>query len=245
MTDPRLSTWLVVGSSPSARAGLDYARHMLADTPHMVITTNGGIMLVPEPDVFLIHDPAAAKKFDRHIRAARAVGTRIVKSRLRGHRQAHVMAEVDADEVIWSERPDGTRYRTDAYVSSGTSGSICAQWAVKHGAEHVVMVGMEGYLSDGAELRVETFDGRRGHRLQWKRTVDRYGPFMGSMCQQLPAVRFTWIGRPIYDQFLDWPNAWIVELNPTEKDDWHDYYRAIAVARATRGGCTPVGGDRR
>jgi hypothetical protein len=197
-----MSRWLLVGSSPSAVAGMQWckAHHSGADR---TITTNGGIALVKCPTFYLLHDPRAAVLFRPQWQRAQKCRTVIVKSVLHNsaqHRAA--LSGVAADITITTFAASRPRYERNRSISPACSGAIAAQFAVHNGCSHLVMVGMDGYRSTHGRVHIETFDGRRGHALQHSRTMSRYGPLMASMCRCRRDVQFTWVGAPIYSALL-------------------------------------------
>lgn len=200
-----MTAWLLIGSSPNAKRALAEVQHRFKAVEFTTITTNAGIRLVPRPTWYLLHDPRAATMFVQHWRLAQTQGTQVIRSVLHHspqHRQLmrRVVPTAHTELATFaSERP---RYQRGRSISPACSGAICAQFAVHRGCTHLVMVGMDGYRSRRGRICVETFDGRRGHRFQGQRTMDRYGPLMASMCRRRPDVQFTWVGRPIYHGLL-------------------------------------------
>src|SRR5690554_1846737 len=76
---PLRETWLLVGSSKDAPIGLRWARRMLAEVPHCIITTNSGLKLVHRPDYYLLHDPVAARVHRFRWARAQMRGARIIR----------------------------------------------------------------------------------------------------------------------------------------------------------------------
>lgn len=242
-------TWIVLGSSPTAKAGLRSARELDGSGAFTTITTNGGIRIMPNPDWFLFHDPLSVMRYRREYRAARRNGTKIIKSLLEGRIQPMGLREVKGDVVLHTGRqvkPDEQpMYQFGKSISPGTSGALCAQFAANNHAKRILLIGMEGYLSQENDIGVETFYGSKGHRRQHERTLTRYGPFMASMCAALPKVKFIWYGVPVYEDCLrGMANVEIIPLEIDMHEDGraHEYIgrvedRKDSCRRAAGVGC--------
>src|SRR5690606_2903831 len=119
--------WLVVGSSPSV---MDYLPRM--NMAGATITTNAGITLL-RPDVLFLFDRTACQLHAELARFARFQGTKLVTlKRQQEAMERRGVADFDefADEAEYEEFK--------------LSGLFCVEYACRHGASVVQLVGMDG-----------------------------------------------------------------------------------------------------
>lgn len=195
-----MSTWLVAGSSESA---VDWFDHALCDAD-VSITTNGGLFLWMAddhcPDWYFLSDNKACELFRRYVPRMRRMGMKLATPR-RKECAMQARGVADADEFITMREAaeDPPRYDHERYVHSRFSGTICTQFALKHGADRIVWIGMDGYKSTPAHIQQETFDGRMGKQQGKHTTHNVIQPFYQSCIDQNPGVQFVMAGKPRYE----------------------------------------------
>lgn len=185
-------TWLFVGSSPTAPRALSMIDwHSI----NRVITCNAGIALVPVPDIYVLIDQVACRKHAEDSRTAAALGSRCVT--LQRHRTALQNRGVEwfhefIDLPEYGE-PTASRWGCFKY-----SGPVCIEYAIRNGAQRVVIVGGDGY-SGGREY----FDDREIHNVPaWRRKRDMTDAVLvkrlDSLAQVFPRVQFEQWGQPVF-----------------------------------------------
>lgn len=192
-----MSLWVVVGSGPSAPAGLIAARraHGSAKVTE-VVTCNGGYALLNAarwpgaPTLYLLIDPGGVARFGDRARAFRAAkGTRIVS--ITGRMP-------DADEYLRIEPgPLSDEYWPGRHPARRLTGLYMLDYALSHGAGTVLIIGFDGYASRGASRVRDYFDGRVGHGGSWQHS-DRMARYIGSAARRRPRVRFVLYANPRY-----------------------------------------------
>lgn len=188
-----MKPWVVVGSGPSAHSGLLAAQRDYSEVEE-IVTCNGGYALFDaagfSPTLYLLVDPVACRKYGDHVRALRAVrGTRIISIKGR-------MA--DADEYLRIERgPVSDAYRPGRHPARRLTGLYMLDYALSHGADTVLIVGFDGYQSQGTARVRDYFDGRAGHRNSWRHS-DRIAQYLADAVRLRPSVRFELYADPRY-----------------------------------------------
>lgn len=129
--------WTVLGSSQYA------AEHIAAAPGSTVITCNGGIELMPIPDVYFLSDAVACRRYrERGIEAQRH-GTRLVTlDRVKTAKEARGVDHFD--EFVRNGPP------FEPFVLSGL---FCLEYAILSGAQTVILAGMTGYTGTDAKRR--------------------------------------------------------------------------------------------
>lgn len=201
--------WIVIGSSPSAPAGLRAALAVAPDA--RTITTNRGHLLFEgddRPDVYHLHDSVACEEHRQTAVDLAAKGSHMT-TLARASDRALKVRNVDwFDEFLTlvSHTHPG-RYQHGVYASCGLSGLMILQYALNNGARTVHVVGLEGYADKG-----HYFDG--GPDLTQKKglafTRDQIGPFVQSCVDACPEVQFTFYGELNYP-IADGPNVTFVK----------------------------------
>lgn len=185
-------TWVVVGSGPSAQAGLSAAQRDYGFGGAEVVTCNGGYALFEaiSPTLYLLADPVAVRRYGDQARALRtARGTRIVS--IEGRMP-------DADEYLRIEPgPASDKYRPGRHPARRLSGLYMLDYALSHGAETVLIVGFDGYRSKGESRVKDYFDGRSGHRNSWRHGV-RMSRYLADAARYRPGIRFVLYANPRY-----------------------------------------------
>ena len=171
------------------------------------ITTNAGIDLIPDPDYYLLYETEAVRRFARYIPILREKhGTSLVATKLPGKKKSlrRELAKLDPEITIEvGTTPHGSRkkvqYAKGRYTAGAFAGSIMLQFALEQDARTVLLVGMEGYRSKTGDIRIDTFDGRRGTPLQSLMTTETYGPMIQLIVDAWPDRMFVFFGRPNYE----------------------------------------------
>lgn len=205
--------WIVVGSSPSAPRGFDWAsrRYPTAKT----IACNGSIDIFKAhglwPDYYWISDQQACRIFRDESLAAQQNGTLILTMKRTESGINHRRIE-HADRFLDMPSHDGDKplFRSGKYVYSGFAGTICLQVAVNSGACHVVIVGMDGYRSEPGAVIPDTFSGRIGKPGEGRMTREWIGPFTQSVFDEAKDIQFELVGQPVYEWSA--PNLTIVNV---------------------------------
>ena len=171
------------------------------------ITTNAGIDLIPDPDYYLLYETEAVRRFARYIPILREKhGTSLVATKLPGKKKSlrRELEKLDPEITIEvGTTPHGSRkkvqYAKGRYTAGAFAGSIMLQFALEQDARTVLLVGMEGYRSKTGDIRIDTFDGRRGTPLQSLMTTETYGPMIQLIVDAWPDRMFVFFGRPNYE----------------------------------------------
>lgn len=189
-------TWVIVGSGPSAPAGLIAARQDHAFLEGEVVTCNGGYALFDAagwpvaPTLYLLIDPVACRKYGDAVRTLRDLhGTRIIS--LKGRM-------TDADEYLRIEvGAPSDEYRPGRHPARRLTGLYMLDYALSHGAKTVVLIGFDGYRSRGGSRVRDYFDGRVGHENSWKHGT-RLATYLAGAVRHRPGVRFVLYASPRY-----------------------------------------------
>ena len=130
--------WLMIGTSPTVLQTLPIARQQGIGR---IITCNGGLGVVPTPDVYIATDQIACQKYAPAARQAQQHGTRCVtllrqKSALRD-RDCHWYDEF---LELGTGEPTAATWGCFQYTGPQT-----LEYALRNGATSVVMAGCDGY----------------------------------------------------------------------------------------------------
>lgn len=133
--------WAFVGSSPKAPAQVRDILPRLQ--PCCTISCNAGIKLL-HPDVYFLADQVACRRYSELARAAKASGTHLVT--MHRYKQALETRNVHwFDEFLINGVDPPLPNRWGAY---NMSGAICLEYACRHGATEVRLLGCEGYSDE-------------------------------------------------------------------------------------------------
>jgi hypothetical protein len=210
-----IRTWLIVGSSPSATDYFNMAQERYYYA--MTFAANSAIKLFTKkrPDYFIAVDETAGIMLKKYIVDAIDKGTNFVtykKSMLLENLKGNISLpgfKVDLPEpriLLDVGKEVTTSYRRGKVVNAQYSGLAAMQYALKRGAERLVLVGCDGYPG-GRPLEdwpVVTFDGHTGDSWGDRQTFTVIEPFMRSMIERCPNVEFIQYGKPLYT--VDAPN---------------------------------------
>lgn len=187
-----MKPWVVVGSGPSAHSALIAVQRDYGEVEE-VVTCNGGYALFDAagftPTLYLLVDPVACRRYGDHVRALRAAhGTRIIS--IRGRMPG-------ADEYLRVRGPVSDEYRPGHHPARRLTGLYMLDYALSHGADTVLIVGFDGYQSQGTVRVRDYFDGRAGHRNSWRHS-DRIAQYLADAVRLRPSVRFELYADPRY-----------------------------------------------
>lgn len=200
-----MTTWLFIGSSPSAPAGLALARrtHVIDRT----ITCNAGILLEPTPDVYLCIDHVACRRYADHAMAAASRGTHTVTLA----RDERALRERRLDQ--YAERltlPGHGEPTRETWGSFRYSGPLCMEYALRHGASRLILVGCDGYRHGDAH---DYFDGEYRRPINPRTaTGEVVVPRTRRLCQLWPETQWTVYGSLAYA--INEPNWHVVPCGP-------------------------------
>lgn len=135
--------WVFVGSSPIAP---DHVASVLPRLrPCTTITCNAAIKLF-DPDVYFLADQVACRRYSRLAKAAKERGP-VHLVTMKRDRPALEMRNVQwFDEFLQNGVDPPQTNRWGAY---NMSGAVCLEYACRHGATELHLLGCEGY-ADGA-----------------------------------------------------------------------------------------------
>lgn len=231
------NVWLVLGSSPNAARQLAAA---MFNAPRNVttITTNRGLLMLPQPNYYLVFSLVGERRYRPHYKRAQRRGTKIVGCNYKLPRESPTHPQVNW--VGTEHKPPKTcvlAYKNPAYVCpcdviadvgpfyrdppewapgqpfvTRSSGLLCVQFAIDHGADLLLMAGFEGYGTVGSPY----FDGEdcddSAQRTEW--TQRFYGPTMANIMQgSIEHTRFVMLGKPTFP--LKAPNLAIIDVPST------------------------------
>lgn len=193
-----MSTWLLLGSSPSVTDTLFRARE--ENPVDYTITCNSGIELDPNPTVYLCVDPKASTVYEVDARRAQSNGTRLVTIKREKLSMAGTKTDFYDEFLDLPEKYDDfngismTKYRY--------SGPTCIQYAIVRGATKVVIVGCDGYTGHN-----DYFNGKLpGYNRvspEW-RTENILKLGLNNIAAVCRKVQFIQYGKPLYR--IDLPN---------------------------------------
>lgn len=212
-------TWLVVGSGPSAATFIDPA---LSDEPDHTITCNAGYRILANPHYYLLYDTDALNTYaDEVPRLRREHGTTFVGTFLYGKQLRMKMAALNPDILIPFKTPPAGKpaYRPTApwYTPFIFAGSLMVQFAIRHGAKRLLLIGLEGYRTSRNRREIDYFDGREGSPLQGQWTSEVYGPGMQAIANAHPDVTFRFYGEPAYA--IAGPNVEVILIGQGQEPD--------------------------
>lgn len=137
-----MTRWVFIGSGPSAPMHVDCILPKLR--PCKTITTNAGLKLLPNPDVYFCADRIACQRYHDLARKAQAQGTWMVT--LHRHSSAIKERRVEwYDEFIVNGVDPPLENRWSAFNQSG---AFCLEYACRHGATEVHILGCPGYSDE-------------------------------------------------------------------------------------------------
>lgn len=191
-----MSTWLVLGSSPLA----DVAYEQACDdfSFDQTITTNAGIVLIPEPSVYFLNDQVACRVWMENAKHAAEQGTRCVTF----NRAVSALAErgVDwFDEFLTMTNQPVLKFERGKYPGVGFSGCHTVAYACFAGATKVVLCGHDGYSNKGDchNFMGDDYDSLRKSDMRCNGAVSEIiTPFFRRIASNYPEVEFVQYGQP-------------------------------------------------
>jgi hypothetical protein len=188
----------------------DWLPEVLAEYPRArIITANGGLWLFARdqaaPHYCVVFDPDAVMMLHDVILAAQAAGCRMIVPSFRMGVICHYRP-ITPDIILEMVPEERYEYARGQTVNCRMSGLLACQFALQEGADELVLVGMDGYTAR-ADPAVDTFDGRlqiMGRRI----TSERVVPFMRTMIEAEPRVRFRQYGNPTFT--IEAPNYEVI-----------------------------------
>lgn len=176
-----------------------------------VITTNAGIKLFgPQepPDYYMVFDMVSTQRHYEDGLKAQGWGTRLVTLE-KSPRSLKLRRTDHYDVFLPIARGSAPKqFIRGEYADCGFSGLYCTMFAVNNGAADLTWVGMEGYRSQPGATVPDHFDGYHGPEKGVRQTQDVLGPFLQSVVEACPDVRFTFYGQPLYR--LDGDNLTVI-----------------------------------
>lgn len=200
-----MSTWLFIGSSATAPEALRLARERHAID--CTITCNAGLALVPVPTVYVCVDHVASRRYYEQARYAAANGTHTVTIR----RDERALRERQLDQ--YAERltlPGHGEPTRETWGSFRYSGPLCMEYALRHGATRLVLVGCDGYRHGDAH---DYFDGKYRRPINPRTaTGEVLVPRTRLLCRLWPETQWTVYGSLAYA--INEPNWHVVPCGP-------------------------------
>lgn len=161
---------------------------------------------------YWLHDHLACDLFGDYARYCQQNrGTKIITLARSGPGALAMRGLEQADEFIDASSPDHTvTWQRGKYTNARTSGGLCLQFAVNHGAKNIHIVGIEGYKSTADNIVIDTFDGRLGKDTSNFQAKAYQAPLFKLIADTCPDVQFTFYGKPVAP--IEGPNIkWINE----------------------------------
>lgn len=174
-------TWIVLGSSPDAAKHLAYARGRWPDA--RVITGNRGFMLEASPDVYLVFDAEACRRWTKRAYEMQASGTWLV-SLFAGQDARKLRNGVERFDEFLRPWPNDW----------GMTGLWCMYYVARFlRADRVVLAGQQGYPPQG----VGYFNGDPTPEAHYVKTLAVIGPKIMYLAADHPDAEFIALG-PVY-----------------------------------------------
>jgi len=187
-----MTTWLMIGSSPSVLQTLP----QFADFDGMTITCNSGICLWPVPDVYFAIDQFASVMWHDEAANAQRMGTKLV-SVLRGPKAAK-QRKIEHYDLFLDLAHKTNPSRTD-YGEFRYSGPLCVEHACHNGAEVIHLIGMDGYRHGNDYWDADKALGRRNlPNMKSTHTEAHIQPRMQQLADVWHDVQFIQHGDPCY-----------------------------------------------
>ncbi len=214
-------TWLILGAG--VRAVTDY---LLAKQRNknidVVATANSGIIIEPNPSFVWLSDAKAIDIYYQPVADAVDRGSRLLTIADAVLKRPFV--EASAYSIFNYPLTEQTEWTPGLMVNGKTSGCALVQFAVNHGAEKVILVGMSGYKSGGGHTHKDYFHGKAGS-VNNDKTMRGYGPVLQSVIDQCPDVIFEFYGKPNYDWKGENVAIHDIKSHPVElPDPWLEAY---------------------
>jgi hypothetical protein len=184
--------WLHIGTSPSVLEYLPRAR--LENRIDRTITCNAGIKLDPRPDYYACVDFPSQRMFNEHARAAQKGGTHLITLK----RTAEALRKRDCDwfdEFV--DMPNGPPTR-EKWGEFRYTGPMCMEYAIRHGASSLILVGCDGYTGKNDYFDGWTDGKQEPVGIYERMTVEVLQPAIQRLVSLWPEVQWLVYGRPVY-----------------------------------------------
>lgn len=185
--------WLHIGSSPSVVEYLPRARQ--ENRIDRTVSCNAGILIEPRPDVYLSVDFPSNRRFAEQARTAQAAGTHLVTLR----REPSALKARDCDWYDeFLELPPAGLLTRENWGAFRYTGPLSIEYAIRHGATTVILVGCDGYTGTNDYFDGWT-DGKQEPAGVYQRmTVEVLQPALQRLATVFHDVQFIQYGRPVY-----------------------------------------------
>lgn len=162
--------WLVLGTGPTAE------QFMHRPEPDLVITSNRGLELWPDADVYWVSDPAAIEIF------------RPLWEKYEGLIVSP--ADLGRETVKFEYREHGNLFH------GRVSGICCARYALSLGATELSFVGHDGYDASANRMRPDGTVHRALGKTGARDLNDAMEAALANMAEWHPYLKVTWYGEP-------------------------------------------------
>jgi len=138
-----MTEWIVIGGGPSAERYWASAGGIMPvpRTNKSIITCNNGLSLC-HPEHYLLTDDWAIEQYMDDALEAQRRGTRIISHECRREDVPQ------ANEYLDYEFANVTNYNPGRIAHARSSGVICVQYAIMHGATKIHLLGFDGFPPD-------------------------------------------------------------------------------------------------
>lgn len=189
--------WTFIGSGPSAPAQVDCLLPRIS--PCRTITTNAGLKLLPNPDVYFLADRVACQRYMPMVRKAKETGTHLVTM----HRFTNALLERGVewfDEFVINGVDPPLPNRWGCFNQSGP---FAMEYACRKGATELHLLGCEGYADgsayfDEADRKEEHLPDYLRHKVADSKTCAQLQKRMQMVVSCFADVAFFVYGRTHY-----------------------------------------------
>lgn len=184
--------WLHIGTSPSMLEYLPRARQ--ENRIDVTITCNAGILIEPRPDFYAAVDFPSHRRFHEHARKAQEQGTHLITLK-------RVEASLKERNCHWYDEfldlPNGPPTR-EKWGEFRYTGPMCMEYAIRHGATTLILVGCDGYTGTNDYFDGWT-DGKQEPAGVYQRmTCEVLRPAIQRLVRLWPEVQWLVYGNPVY-----------------------------------------------
>lgn len=184
--------WLHIGTSPSVLDYLPRARQ--ENRVDVTITCNAGIKLEPRPDYYAAVDFPSHRRFVEQAREAQRKGTHLITAQ----REPSALKDRDCDwydEFLSFGSGPPTREKWGEFRYTGP---MCMEYAIRHGAMTLILVGCDGYTGTKDYFDGWTSGGDDPPGIYQRMTVEILQPAIQRLVRLWPEVTWIVYGRPVY-----------------------------------------------
>ena len=184
--------WLHIGTAPSVLEYLPRARQ--EQRIDVTITCNAGILLEPTPDYYAAVDFPSHRRFGEQARAAQQRGTHLFTLQ----RLPQALRDRNCewyDEFL--DLPAGPPTR-EKWGEFRYTGPLCMEYAIRHGATTMILVGCDGYTGKNDYFDGWTDGKQEPAGIYQRMTVEVLQPRFQQLVTLWPEVQWIVYGRPVY-----------------------------------------------